>query len=45
LTRDDDRPRNGGDANGVGNVRPCTPETKCGTKFAEKAPAKKYAAR
>src|SRR5690606_37884970 len=45
LLAGDERPRNGGFANGLGNQRPDTPATKCGTKLAKKkTPPKKYAA-
>lgn len=39
----DESPLPGGFANGVGNLFPKTPCTKCGTAFAKEIPAKKLA--
>jgi len=44
FTVDVDSPFPGGDANGVGNRRPKTPFTKCGTAFTRKNQAKNQAA-
>ena len=43
FTVGDDKPFPGGLAKGVGNLLPQIPITKCGTRFAKKAPAKKQA--
>ena len=43
LTIGEDYPLPGGESNGVGNLRPDTPLTKCGTALTRKAPPKKYA--
>ncbi len=41
LTVGEDSPLPGGEANGVGNLCPQTPLTKCGTAFTRKAPQNK----
>jgi hypothetical protein len=43
LTGGDDRPRKGGEANGVGKGRRAIPVRKWGTAFARNAPPKKNA--
>ena len=43
FTRGEDNPLPGGSEKGLGKGSPEMPFTKCGTKFARKAPAKKAA--